>query len=101
MTLEPAMPTQDNDENPEKRNFERRFWWTLPLTVVVFVLAMFGHRLQWMSMASQSWMEIVIAALIVLWAGCPFFQRGWQSIVNRSPNMWTLIAWGLFGPEPR
>jgi Cu+-exporting ATPase len=47
-----------------------------------------------MSMASQSWVELVIAAPIVLWAGLPFFQRGWQSIVHRSPNMWTLIGLG-------
>ena len=76
------------------RDFQRRFWWTLPLTAIVFVLAMFGHRLQWMDMAVQSWVELVIATPIVLWAGWPFFTRGWQSVVNRSPNMWTLIGLG-------
>jgi len=94
MTLEPLLPDLDDDENPELRDFQRRFWWTLPLTAIVFVLAMFGHRLQWMDIAVQSWVELVIATPIVLWAGWPFFARGWQSVVNRSPNMWTLIGLG-------
>ena len=94
MTLEPLLPELDDEENPELRDFQRRFWWTLPLTGIVFVLAMFGHRLQWMDMAVQSWVELVLATPIVLWAGWPFFLRGWQSVVNRSPNMWTLIGLG-------
>ena len=94
MTLEPEMPKLDDDDNPELRDFQRRFWWTLPLTAVVFVLAMFGHRLQWMDMATQSWVELVLATPIVLWAGGPFFTRGWQSVANRSLNMWTLISLG-------
>jgi len=94
MTLEPLLPDLDDDDNPELRDFHRRFWWTLPLTAIVFVLAMFGHRLQWMDMAVQSWVELVIATPIVLWAGWPFFARGWQSVVNRGPNMWTLIGLG-------
>lgn len=77
MTLEPEMPSLNDEGNPEPGDFQRRFWWTLPLTGVVFVLAMFGHRLQWMSMASQSWVELAIAAPIVLWAGFPFFHPGW------------------------
>ena len=51
MTLEPLLPDLDDDDNPELRDFQRRFWWTLPLTVIVFVLAMLGHRLPWMDMA--------------------------------------------------
>ena len=94
MTLEPELPKPGDDENPELRDFQRRFWWTLPLTVAVFVLAMFGHRLQWMDMATQSWVELTLATPIVLWAGWPFFTRGWQSVVNRSLNMWTLIGLG-------
>ncbi|WP_296700740.1 copper-translocating P-type ATPase [Rhodoferax sp.] len=94
MTLEPMLPELGDDDNPELRDFQRRFWWTLPLTAIVFVLAMFGHRLQWMDMALQSWVELVIATPIVLWAGWPFFTRGWQSVVNHSPNMWTLIGLG-------
>ena len=94
MTLEPVLPSLDDDDNPELRGFQRRFWWTLPLTTLVFVLAMLGHRLQWMDMAVQSWVELVLATPIVLWAGWPFFTRGWQSVVNLSPNMWTLIGLG-------
>ncbi|MDP3651789.1 MAG: heavy metal translocating P-type ATPase [Rhodoferax sp.] len=94
MTLEPMLPALDADENPELRDFQRRFWGTLPLTAIVFVLAMVGHRFQWMDMALQSWVELVLATPIVLWAGWPFFHRGWQSVVNRSPNMWTLIGLG-------
>ncbi|MEO8137698.1 MAG: heavy metal translocating P-type ATPase, partial [Betaproteobacteria bacterium] len=94
MALEPEMPTLDDDDNPELRDFQRRFWWTLPLTAIVFVLAMFGHRLGWMNMATQTWVEFALSLPVVLWAGWPFFVRGWQSIVNRSPNMWTLIGLG-------
>jgi Cu+-exporting ATPase len=94
MTLEPVLPTLDEDDNTELRDFQRRFWWSLPLTAVVFVLAMFGHRQQWLSMTQQSWLELVLATPIVLWAGWPFFVRGWQSVLNRSPNMWTLIGLG-------
>jgi Cu+-exporting ATPase len=94
MTLEPVLPTLDEDENPELADFRRRFWWTLPLTVVVTLLAMVGHRLQWFSMGVQSWLELALSVPIVLWAGWPFFVRGVQSIRLRSPNMWTLIGLG-------
>ncbi len=94
MSLEPVMPGLDDDENPELADFTRRFWWTLPLTVIVTVLAMFGHQLGWMAMRTQSWLELLLSVPIVLWAGRPFFVRGAQSVVNRSPNMWTLIALG-------
>ncbi|MCD9029034.1 heavy metal translocating P-type ATPase [Luteimonas sp. BDR2-5] len=94
MALEPELPTLGDDDNPELRDFSRRFWWTLPLTLVVFVLAMFGHRLHLVDMALQSWIELALSAPVVLWAGAPFFVRGWQSLRNRSPNMWTLISLG-------
>src|SRR3990167_56787 len=94
MTLEPLLPELEEQENPELRDFQRRFWWTLPLTVVVTVLAMFGHSLGWFDMAVQSWVELMLTVPIVLWAGWPFFVRGAQSIMNRSPNMWTLISLG-------
>ena len=94
MTLEPVIPLLEDDDNPELRDFQHRFWWTLPLTVIVFVLAMWGHQWQWMDMALQSWVELGLATPIVLWAGWPFFSRGWQSVVTRSPNMWTLIGLG-------
>ena len=94
MALEPVMPSLDDEENPELRDFTRRFWWSLPLTVVVFVLAMAGHRLQLLAPAQQSWAELVLSAPVILWAGWLFFVRGAQSIRNRSPNMWTLIGLG-------
>lgn len=94
MSLEPLMPSVDEDENPELEDFSRRFWWSLPLTVVVTVLAMFGHTLGLFAMATQSWVELLLTLPIVFWAGWPFFVRGWQSVVNRSPNMWTLIGLG-------
>ena len=94
MALEPVLPSLDEDENPELADFQRRFWWTLPLTVVVTVLAMAGHRLGWMDMAAQSWLELVLTLPVVLWAGAPFFVRGARSVAGRSPNMWTLISLG-------
>ena len=95
MTLETVMPSlDDDDENPELASFSRRFWWTLPLSVVVTTLAMFGHRLAWFDMATQSWIELALSLPVVLWAGWPFFARGAQSVVQRSPNMWTLIGLG-------
>ncbi|WP_220800700.1 copper-translocating P-type ATPase [Mitsuaria sp. WAJ17] len=94
MTLEPLLPELKEEENPELQDFQRRFWWTLPLTVVVTLLAMVGHRLQLFEMATQSWVEMVLTLPVALWAGWPFFVRGVQSVVNRSPNMWTLIGLG-------
>ena len=94
MALEPQLPELDDHDNPELTNFQRRFWWTLPLTAVVAFLSMVGHRLNLMDMTVQSWIELALSLPIVLWAGWPFFSRGWQSVVNRSPNMWTLISLG-------
>ena len=94
MTLEPEMPDLDAEENPELKDFRRRFWASLPLTMIVATLAMFGHQLAWFAMRTQSWIELVLTLPIVLWAGLPFFQRGWQSLQNRNPIMWTLISLG-------
>jgi Cu+-exporting ATPase len=95
MSLEPLIPEAGSqDGNPELRDLGRRFRWTLPLTVVVFILAMFGHRLNWMDVETQTWLELALATPIVLWAGWPFLVRGVQSIAHRSPNMWTLIGLG-------
>jgi Cu+-exporting ATPase len=96
MTLEPLLPSLEEagDEDAELHDFQHRFWWTLPLTVVVTLIAMFGHRLGWVDMATQSWIELALSIPIVLWAGWPFFLRGAQSVIHRSPNMWTLIGLG-------
>ncbi|MGZ8984294.1 MAG: heavy metal translocating P-type ATPase [Methylotenera sp.] len=94
MSLEPEMPTLEEGDSPELVDFKRRFVWTLPLTIIVTVLAMLGHRLQWFEMTTQSWIELTLSLPIVLWAGWPFFQRGVQSVINRKPNMWTLIGLG-------
>src|SRR5690606_8524305 len=75
MALEPLLPKLDEDENPELRDFTRRFWWTLPLTIVVTVLAMFGHQLHLFDASIQTWIELFLTLPIVLWAGTPFFLR--------------------------
>jgi P-type Cu+ transporter len=94
MTLEPVLPSLEDEGNPELLDFQRRFWWTLPLTVVATLLAMVGHRSGWFEMGTQSWIELALTAPVVLWAGGPFFVRGLQSVAQRSPNMWTLIGLG-------
>ena len=94
MALEPEAPSLEDEENPEFIDFRRRFLWTLPLTLAVFVLAMFGHGREWVPIAWQNWIELLLTTPVVLWAGRPFFERGAQSIINRSPNMWTLIGLG-------
>jgi P-type Cu+ transporter len=95
MALEPVMPSLDDGENPELTDFRRRFWWTLPLSILVLVVAMFGHRLGTVSPTVRTWIEFALTTPVVLWAGWPFFQRWAQSIANRSPNMWTLIGTGV------
>ena len=94
MALEPEMPSLDDEENPELTDFRHRFWWTLPLTVIVTALAMAGHSLALLTPQNQNWVELMLATPIVLWAGWPFFVRGVQSIITRNPNMWTLIGSG-------
>ena len=95
MALEPEMPSLEDEDNPELRDFSHRFWWTLPLTLIVLVLAMFGHRFSGLSITARTWVELVLTTPVVLWAGWPFFERCVQSIRNRSPNMWTLIGIGV------
>ncbi|HUG22925.1 HAD-IC family P-type ATPase, partial [Piscinibacter sp.] len=94
MALEPELPTLEEEENPELVDFQRRFWWTLPFTVMVTFLAMAGHRLGWFEVAVQSWVELVLTLPVALWAGSVFYVRGVRSVINRSPNMWTLIGLG-------
>lgn len=95
MALEPVIPELENDEeNSEYRDFRRRFWISLPLTLIVVVLAMVGHHIEGLPPKLRTWTEMLLSLPIVLWAGGPFFVRGWQSLVHRSPNMWTLISIG-------
>jgi len=95
MALEPEMPTLEEERNPELEDFTRRFWWTLPLTVLGVALAMGGHRFLPLAPGTISWVELVLSAPVVLWAGWPFFVRCVESIRHRSPNMWTLIGIGV------
>ncbi|CAM5199456.1 Cu+-exporting ATPase OS=Castellaniella defragrans OX=75697 GN=HNR28_003611 PE=3 SV=1 [Castellaniella defragrans] len=94
MSLEAEIPTLEEDENPELKDFRRRFWWSLPLTVIVVGLAMSTHFVHWLEGGAQSWIELILTTPVVFWAGKPFFVRGAQSVRNMSPNMWTLISLG-------
>jgi len=96
MDLEPRTITAAPEENVELRKMKRRFWVSVALTVPLLALAMTGmavHAL--MGMRMLNWVELALATPVVLWAGWPFFQRGWASVVNRSANMFTLIAMGI------
>jgi Cu+-exporting ATPase len=100
MALEPRTPTASAEENPELKDMTRRFWLATALAAPVLVLGMSdmipGQPLQrLLSPALIVWIELVLATPCVLWAGWPLLQRGWQSLKNRSLNMFTLIALGI------
>jgi Cu+-exporting ATPase len=90
----------EEGENPELVSMRRRFYLSLVLTIPEFIIAM-GHMLPGHPLAALAsprtygWIELLLASPVVLWAGWPFFVRGWQSLVNRSLNMFTLIALGV------
>src|SRR5690606_5055132 len=97
MALEPVVATAEMGESPELRDMTRRFWVGLALTVPVFVLEMGGHLVDLHHLISQqasNWIQLLFATPVVLWAGWPFFVRAWASVVNRSLNMFSLIALG-------
>ena len=94
MALEPMMPTGD-EENPELDDFSRRFWWTLPLSLIVLTLAMLGPYLTMLPPGTRTMIELVLSTPVVLWAGFPFFERCVQSIRSGNLNMWTLIGIGV------
>ncbi len=94
MSLERMLPALEDDENPELTDFRQRFWWTLPLTLIVTVLAMAGHRFELLAPQTQSWVELFLSSPVVLWAGWAFLVRGVRSVATRNPNMWTLIGSG-------
>jgi Cu+-exporting ATPase len=87
MALEPIAPTAEEEESPELSDMTRRFWVSLALTLPVFVIAM-------LHIEGLAWLELLLATPVVLWGGWPFFVRGWQSLVHRRLNMFTLIALG-------
>ncbi|BBC02784.1 MULTISPECIES: heavy metal translocating P-type ATPase [Bradyrhizobium] len=96
MALEPEQVSLDDGPDPELIDMTRRFWIGLALTLPVFVLEM-GSHLGLMHLVPQgwsNWISLVLATPVVLWAGAPFFVRGWQSLVTRNLNMFTLIAMG-------
>ena len=97
MALEPLTVTADSGPNPELADMTRRFWIGLALALPVFILEMGGHLTNLHMLIGQQlsgWIQLALATPVVLWAGWPFFVRGWQSLVNRSLNMFTLIAMG-------
>jgi P-type Cu+ transporter len=96
MALEPVLATADTGPNPELADMTRRFWIGLVLTVPVFALEMGAHlaNLHLVGQALSNWIQFVIATPVVLWAGWPFFVRGWRSLITRNLNMFTLIAMG-------
>jgi Cu+-exporting ATPase len=100
MALEPmGVPTGEEGPNPELVDFTRRLWVSAVLSIPLLVLAMgpmlgFPFR-DWVGERTAVWLELALATPVVLWAAIPFFHRGYESIVNRSPNMWTLISIGV------
>src|SRR6266849_6528733 len=100
MALEPRTVTLDGDEDLELRDMSRRFWVSMVLAAPVLFLAMAemipgGPVGRLISARAVIWFELILATPVVLWGGWPFFERAWESVVNRSPNMFTLIALGV------
>ncbi len=97
MALEPELAGSDTGPNPELVDMTRRFWIGLALAVPVFVLEMGAHIAgahNWVDPTLSNYVQFAFATPVVLWAGWPFFVRGWQSLVTRNLNMFTLIAMG-------
>src|SRR6516165_7159599 len=99
MALEPMTPAADDAANPELRDMSRRFWAGVALSLPLLAIAMAEHFDQATLDALVSprvlvWVQLILGTPAVLWGGWPFFQRGWASLVNRRPNMFTLIALG-------
>ncbi|HEY6395041.1 MAG TPA: heavy metal-binding domain-containing protein, partial [Candidatus Binataceae bacterium] len=97
MALEPRTVSETPEENRGLIDMTRRFWVSLALTIPVVLAGMsdllFTGSL--LSPVAMNWAEMILATPVVMWGGAPFFQRGWQSLVNRSFNMFTLIALGV------
>jgi Cu+-exporting ATPase len=98
MALEPEMVSAESGPNPELLDMSRRFWIGVVLTIPVLILEMGGHLTGLTMMFGQTlsnWLQFILATPVVLWAGWPFFERGWQSLKSRNLNMFTLIAMGV------
>jgi Cu+-exporting ATPase len=98
MALEPELAAAEAAPNPELADMTRRFWVGLVLALPVVVLEMGGHLANLHALLGQTlanWLQFIFATPVVLWAGWPFFVRGWQSILTRNLNMFTLIAMGI------
>ncbi|HEX7791294.1 MAG TPA: heavy metal translocating P-type ATPase, partial [Afipia sp.] len=96
MALEPETVSLDHGPDPELIDMTRRFWIALVLTLPVFVIEMAAHLggIHLLSGQTSNWLSLVLATPVVLWAGWPFFERGWRSLVTRNLNMFTLISMG-------
>ncbi len=98
MALEPLMPTQSED-NTELRSVRRRFWLALALALPVMLIAMVPHlaglALSLASARTAQWLELAFSTPVVLWAAIPYYRRGWLGIIERTPNMYTLIGLGV------
>ena len=97
MALEPELVSAEGTPNPELANMTRRLWIGLALSLPVVALEMGGHLVDLHGVINQStsnMLQFILATPVVLWAGWPFFVRGWQSLVTRNLNMFTLIAMG-------
>jgi Cu+-exporting ATPase len=99
MALEPVAPSADDQPNPELVDMARRFWIGLALTVPVFGLAMAEHLPGLHALLPgprfSGWFQFILSVPVVLWAAWPFFVRGWNSLISRNLNMYTLIALGI------
>ncbi|HEY7297473.1 MAG TPA: heavy metal translocating P-type ATPase [Xanthobacteraceae bacterium] len=97
MALEPVMPAPETAASPELTDMTRRFWIGLVLSIPVVALEMGAHLFNLhvpLDQRLSNWIQFVLATPVVLWAGWPFFVRGWRSVVTRNLNMFTLIAMG-------
>ncbi|NBV78940.1 MAG: cadmium-translocating P-type ATPase [Verrucomicrobia bacterium] len=93
MALEPVLPDESR-ENPELTDFRRRFWFTLPFTLLLAALEMSGHALHFIPALWLPWLELLLAAPVVFWGGHTLFTRCVASLASRQFNMWTLIGLG-------
>jgi Cu+-exporting ATPase len=95
MALEPMDPLAQVEADPEYDSMRKRFWISAALSLPLLILSMFGEYLGLhLAPALRDWVEFILATPVVLWGGWPFFQRFWESLVHRSPNMFTLIGLG-------